>query len=424
MRALKTGLLLVWWSPVKYLAPVFLAIDMACLWSRDGQWRGEWTSTIDWAGASLLILGPTVAGAAAWRIVSSSRGLGEAADVGGAGWRANRVEALSVFVWACVAHLVTVLVAVALTASRASGAPNPLPVLPQLALLLGYVGIGAAIANLISNPLVAPLVVVVLIYLVTQFSPGSVGELWVSVGGATTSLAQLHYNPHVLAAQTILGIVVGLLAMTVRRSTLGRVELRPVLLSISVLPAVAVAYWLGTGPQHYLFDDTLPDLVCTGHEPTVCTTPASGHAVRPLQVLWSQEAAVLRASGVSPVPGEFDGVDSATTLPAGHRSFSMNDVATAGGQIDAVNATLYLLVDRGRCLTGSTPPPAVAISRLQVAAAYLLAKAGLEPRGQQREPVVQRLVSMPQQRAMPWLRQVFVASAACDFDAVPTAPGK
>jgi hypothetical protein len=124
------------------------------------------------------------------------------------------------------------------------------------------------------------------------------------------------------------------------------------------------------------------------------------------------------------VPGEFDGVDSATTLPAGHRSFSMNDVATAGGQIDAVNATLYLLVDRGRCLTGSTPPPAVAISRLQVAAAYLLAKAGLEPRGQQREPVVQRLVSMPQQLAMPWLRQVFVASAACDFDAVPTAPGK
>jgi hypothetical protein len=90
------------WSPVRYVAPVFLCVDLACLWSRHGQWRGVWVSSLDWAGGSLLLLGPLIAGIASWRAVASAHSLGERGDVVAVGWTAARVELTMVIVWASV----------------------------------------------------------------------------------------------------------------------------------------------------------------------------------------------------------------------------------------------------------------------------------------------------------------------------------
>lgn len=419
----RTLALLLWWSPVKYVFPVLLAIDLGCLWSRPAQWRGTWAATIDWAGGSMLLLGPLVAGLAAWRTVASGRGLGEAADVGERAWRAQGAEALGVVGWAAAAHLLTLCVAiVASIDGGARGAPNLLPALPQLAVLLGYTAVGVIAACLVANPLTAPLVAVTTLFLVTQFSPGSRGELLVSVGGATTALSGLHYNVQVLTAQTLLGVALGLLVVGVHRTSVGRLLVRPAPVLGAIVPGLLIGSWLAAGPEQYVRDRTPPALSCVGSGPRVCVLPGQEKAGQVLHSIWSREIATSRTAGVSGFPIEFDQVDSATQLPRGHRAFSFDQVQAPSGAINPVNATFYFVIDRGACLSGDAPPPSAAIERLETAAAYLLVESGIETVDDSVAAEAAGIMRLRAGTRRSWLAAVLAAASRCAFDQVPAPP--
>lgn len=423
MGRLRMAPLLLWWSPVKYLAPAFVAIDVACLFGRGAPWRGVWTSTLDWPGAAMLLLGPVVAGVAAWRAVASNVGLGEAADVGGRAWVAQRAEATAVIGWTWLAHVVTLLIACTLSVTGgAKGLPDPLPLLPQFFIVVVYAALGVVAGNLVPNPLIAPLVTVATFYLVTQFSAGSVAELWVTVGGATASLAASHYNPTVLAAQTLWGLAAGLLLFAIHRTALGRLHVRSAVVVAALLPMVAIGAWLGSGPAQYLRDTALPALSCAGAQPAVCVLPGQESAARVLNSIWSRETAVAKVAGAVGLPTQMDQVDSATPLPAGHRAFSLEEIQAPDGGIDALNATFYLIIDRGRCMSGNTPPPANAIDRLQIAAEYLLLAAKIETRAQVADPVAAHLIDLPVDRQRAWLAHTLRAAAECAFRQIAKAP--
>lgn len=402
------------WSTGRFAMPVALGFEAVVLMSRTDQWRGEWAWTIDWIGGVVVLLGPFVAALCAWRAVAIRDLLGELGDVVRPG-RALTAELGGVVGWAWFAHACGLCVGLVLTAADgARGLPDLWPVVPQFAALAGYAGLGLLLGMLVPNPLIGPLTGVTLLFAVTQFSSSTLPSLWVYVGGATSSLVGLRYNPAVLLAQTLLGLGLAMAAFVVVRPWRGRVRIRwsaaPALLAIA-LPAA----WLATNPDHYLPDDAAIARSCVGTAPTVCMLEASAASGPAVQSAFEALTVYARSIGVDAVPDRFD--QTVAMQPRDRaRLFVLNPGAVVGDHYAPEQASHYFVYDN-RCLRGSPPPPS-AIDGLELLAKHLAVGARLVSATQLADPALSALLAMPEQQRDRWAATALRASWSCDFGRV------
>src|SRR5437016_7530665 len=91
--------------------PVLLAVLLAQVLLRSRSWTYEWTWAFYQLGFNTVLIGPVVAGIAAWegsRLASASDAIGTAPR----NWRVFLAHWLGVVVWASAAYLAGLLVAV------------------------------------------------------------------------------------------------------------------------------------------------------------------------------------------------------------------------------------------------------------------------------------------------------------------------
>lgn len=414
---------MLWWSPVKYLVPVLVGIETAALLNQGMRWRGEWAWTVDWVGGSVFLLGPVVSGIAAWRASASLARLGEAADVVANPRRATVAELVGVIGWAWICHVAGLAVALGISAgSGAAGLPGLLPLLPQLLIIAGFAGLGALLGALVPNPLMAPLTTVVLLVCTTQFASGALPSLWVTVGGATTSLAGLRYDPAVLATQTVFGLALLLLGVSVRRSATGPLQVHRTLAVVPLVAVLATGTWLaGTGSSRIEPDPRPVALACGGSDPVVCVRPESTAAGAPLEHTFHALAEAAHAAGVAHTPQRFEQVVAAQPNPKGARAFVLNPGAVVGQDVDAPLVVHYFVFNRA-CLTSDVAPPAEAMGRLDTVGLLLAVKAHFVDPAQINDLGLKALLAMAPDAQADLVGRALAASDSCRFADVPRLP--
>lgn len=414
---------LLWWSPAKYLVPVLIGIEAAALMNRGMPWRGEWAWTVDWAGGSVFLLGPVVAGLAVWRVSSSLSHLGEAADVVASPRRATAAELVGVVGWAWACHVAGLLVALGFSArAGAGGVPDLLPLLPQLLVIAAYAGVGALLGALVPNPLMAPLTTVVLLVCTTQFASGTLPSLWVTVGGATASLAGLRYNPQVLAGQVVLGVGLLLLGLSVRRQAFGPVQVNRSLAIVPLVGVLASGTWLASTGESRIEPDPRPvALHCGGSEPVVCVRPENEAAAAALRSAFHALTVAARDSGATDPPQRFEQVVAGSPNPKQARAFVLNPGAVLGDHVDPGLVAHYFVLNRA-CLVGDDAPPAEPVRRLEALGAFLAVRAGLLDPAMAADADVKRLAATSADRRATFLDEALEASAGCRFADVPQVP--
>lgn len=412
---------IMWRSPTRYVTPLFIGFEVVALLSRGQQWRGEWAWTIDWIGGILVLLGPVVAGVAAWRTVAARKLWADLGDLAGAG-RAARAEVAAVVLWAALCHLGGLAVAIGITASAgASGFPSLWPVVPQIVAIAGYAGLGLLMGSLVPNGLIGPLTTVTLLLTVTQFSSTRLPSLWVYVGGATSSLSGLHYNPRVALAQTAFSLGLGGLGYFIRRPFVGRLQLGIGGLAVSVVALVIAATWLASDPDQYLVSTKQVDRTCVGARPRVCMVPASSTAGEAVQRALGALTAAARAEGVPNLPQTFEQQVGGVRATGTAREFFLNPGAVSGGRMDPAQAAHYFVFDR-RCLATDDAPPAQAVARLVTVSEYLALKARLISPSEISDPALVAALRAPERRRRSWVVRSLGASFRCRFDQVPNVP--
>ncbi len=414
------------WSPARYAVPVLFGIELAGLGNQSGglSWRGEWAWTLDWVGGTVMLLGPVVAGLAAWRAVEVQRTLGEQVDVMPRPGRATLAELLGLVGWAWLCHALALVLAAVLTVQAgASGLPELAPLLPQFLMLAAFAGLGALLGTAVPSMLLPPFTTIGLLVATTQFASGTLPSLWVSVGGATSSLAGLRYRPDVLRWQLLLCLAVVALALAVRRSGPARGALVVQPAGYLALSGVVVAAgWLATTEQSRVEPSReRVALTCMGSGPEVCVRPESRAAARPVQKVLATLEDTARAAGVPDLPGRFAQVVADDPNPEGARGFVLNPGAVQGSTADPTLLARYLVVDRA-CLGGEHAPDALAVGRLQVAEQLLLVRAGAVAPRQVADAALHAALGSPAAAQGRWLQAAFAAGASCAFHAVPPPP--
>jgi hypothetical protein len=289
--------------------PVLVALVVAHVLGRDRTWVHEWVWGLYQYGFVTVLLGPLVAGVAAWEgaRLARARTLVRTADraVG-----AVAVAWLGVASWTFAAYAAGLaLVAALVVGAGTPGLPPPIAVaatVPPALLLVAEAAGGLAVGWWARQVLVAPAVTIGVFLLTLWLYVSGPGAL-VVVGGATGSLADLEPRASLVVWQcvwftsaTALGIVAAAALPGWLRHP------RRWLLPAAVTATVALAVPLVGQGEVYLV--SLPagarQEVCTGTAPTVCVLPGyARHAVEARRALLPYLDA-FRRLGV-PVPSTF-----------------------------------------------------------------------------------------------------------------------
>ena len=150
--------------PIRYALAVLVAADLAFLFSRNAQWRGEWLWTVDWVAGGIYLVGPLAAGLVAWNVRFQDRLLADAGALPGFGRRTTWTVLGSASAAILLAHLATVLLAGVVTLTASGGPPPPATwhVVAQFLVLVGYCAVGFLAGTLLRHPLTPPATVAVL----------------------------------------------------------------------------------------------------------------------------------------------------------------------------------------------------------------------------------------------------------------------
>jgi hypothetical protein len=289
--------------------PVLLAVLIAQVVFRSRSWTYEWTWAFYQLGFNTVLIGPVVAGIAAWegsRLASASDAIGTAPR----NWRVFLVHWLGVVVWASAAYLAGLSVAVVMV--LAQGTPwgprlaDLLSVATAVSLLAAQACGGLVLGWLLGRRLVSAPLAAIGCFCITLWlyvmGPGQ----FIIVGGATGSLAGLTPRTQVQLAQIAFFLSATLAALLVagRRKAWGkRSGLAPSILS-SCLAAVATLGVLGTG-RTLLVPRNEP-LTCVGEAPQVCTAAGYQRFASPAHDVLQPYVAALKDAGVSPLPLRFE----------------------------------------------------------------------------------------------------------------------
>ena len=399
-------------SPSRYLYPPFLLIDLAFMFSRGGQWRGETLWTVDWAAAALLILGPIAAGLAAAHASFQATIFASVASVA-----PPRRAIFGLFgaeyLPLALLHLCVVTASVAIT--LASGGSTDRVLLhgfPQFAILAGYVAAGVLTGTLAAgiSRYVGPLVAVAL-FLVPVLHVAALPAGLTKFGGATGSLAGLQPRWSFDLYQSLFGIGVTLcLGFCVKwRYRLAAPQVRMIVAGAAGVCVIGLSiHFFATTPDQR-FETRAQPITCHRDVYEVClakdsaygmpTLTATVHTVLDLERSVNATdipAGVVQVLPDRPAPAQLDDV---------HRPISVEADTFAGSVVQRLDVTLpYLLLDE-RCAQHAYPTP-LAIRVLQLQQNYLVATLTGDPSARA-EPDVSTLVDLSQQRRDSWLRRSF-----------------
>jgi hypothetical protein len=304
-----------WWPVVRRSAglgafPLMLALVVGHVLLRERSWVHEWT----WAFVQLafvtVLLGPFVAGVAAWegrRLAMASALVDSSVRRG----RATAAALAAVALWATVALLAGALIVTALV--RTAGTPGwPSPttlacLAPPAGLLAAYAGVGLLVGRWTAHPLAAPATAVGSFLATLGLYVAGPTQL-VDVGGATGSLVRLAPRPDLQLAQVcfflFLVLLTTLLTTTPRPgSGAWRAAGDAVTLSgVGVGFTAALALLLAHGGES--LRPVGEHLSCVGRSPRVCVAEGYVRYASTARRALLPYLDALRGAGVH-VPSEF-----------------------------------------------------------------------------------------------------------------------
>ncbi len=287
--------------------PVFVAVLFAQLVFRSHQWVHEWTWAVYQHGFTTVLLGPIVAGVAAWegrRLRAERDTLSTAIRPFGA--FLMRWSALAT--WVSLAYLATLAAAViAVSASGTPGMPalRVLPaIFPPVFIMAAETALGLLAGWAFRHVLVAPLAAAgcfaVIIFL---YSNGP--AQFVTVGGATSSLVGLTPSLSMVTAQVgfFAGVVMLVICACVR-SLKADMRSNSFLAASSMLVLLAASGVIGAGPK--MLTPVRDRVTCVGVDPQICVGPGYARNLGHLRARLTHYLVALRQADVSPVPTRFD----------------------------------------------------------------------------------------------------------------------
>lgn len=414
-RAGRLGYLAARSSPAFWALPCLLGLELGVVMLMATDWTAEWRWAVDWAGAGVFLAGPLTAGLAAWQAQMISRTTGEAVMPLRAQARVFAFQAGGVLVWATAAHALLVCVVVATAYGEgAVGFPVLTPVLQHVLFLAACLAVGFLAGQLSESRLLAPAVVVVLVFLVIQASNGALPTLWVEVAGATSPLAGLDYRPGVVLAQ-----VGACLALVAIAASVARGVVRPVVrwapLGTAALTLVVAAGWLSAteANRFTVAADLSAARECIGRAPRVCLLADSssvGPAVQ--EALADLHAA---AGPVAILPTTYVQVVSGRA-PDGARAFVLNAGAVADGRASRESLVTFVAWNQD-CLLTDDAPPSRAVELVSDLATVLLARA--EPGRPDPDRLMRLFARLEPEQQDAWVADALAASDRCAFEEIP-----
>lgn len=272
--------------------PAMLAIVFLVLFSRSG-WSWEVSQAVSWSTAPTILLGPLAAGLVAFdvwrRQTPTMRDLNASTRRGASG---VLVLALTAWVYAVVAWLAGVGVAVAMSASNDAAGPVPWWTIAQgLVVMLACVCIVALIGSGLRNVAAAPVAAVVCYLLPIGANVfGLQGVL--TVGGATAPLIGITQDRTIAAVLVLAAVLVAALSwvMVRRWSAPSGVATSGSGVVLGVALVGSLVYLTTLSPMTLSMRPSASPEVCVGSAPQVCG-PGEGAA------LYAVAAADLHAAG-------------------------------------------------------------------------------------------------------------------------------
>ena len=412
-----TGLFLLRISPVRFLVPLIIGIEVATLFATDSGWRTEWRWAADWSGAGTILVGPVLAGVAAWRAQSVRRTRGELIAAARAGGRSYAGELIGIGGWAVISHVLVVVVAVgACYAAGLRGVPPLWPVLLQL-LNLGFsIGIGYVLGQFSESRLLPPVTSIALLFAVAKSASGPVPPLWFEVAGATAPLAGLDYRPAVWVAQAVAAAALLLLPLSALRFPAAH-SYRLVVGVVAVACVVPSLMLLATTEQsRFTLSRSTAALACRGTDPVVCLRSENMLGIADIHAVLQ---ALTQAAGPGAgAPTRFVQVTNADTRAVDGRSLMINSSTVSAKGVRPDLIAHYFVWNRV-CLQRHTPPPVDAQVAGEQLSELLQVRAGLLDPASLNDTAVTRFLRAPEAEQQAWIDQLMKASDRCAFDAFP-----
>lgn len=291
-------------------APVMVAVVAAHLFLRSRTWTHEWMWAIYQFGFVTILLGPVLAGIAAWegwRLSTSSDLLTTSLRPR----RAAGMEWAATLAWGLLIYFTGLFVVTVLVRDGGTpGWPDPRELgaaLPPIALLGAETGLGMLAGWWVRHALAAPAAALGCFLLSLWFYAAGPSQ-FITVGGATASLVGLAPRPGLEVAQVLCFVAMASTAvLLVARARpfsaapvvpAGRI---PVIASGVVL--VAAATLLHSYGQDVL-EPVDARLICVGTTPAVCVAPGYLSDAARARTILLPFLGRLKAAGV-PVPPVF-----------------------------------------------------------------------------------------------------------------------
>lgn len=393
-----------------------LALGLYALFSRGTPWRGEWAWTLDWATGSLFLLGPIMAGCAAYDTATWRKASRALLDATVRGPRARGLPMIGAFVVGLAVYVVVVLVAVVSTVSAGARPEWDLRLLVLAgASAAAAVGIGGLLGWVWPTPFVAPVAVIV-VFASGLAADGTPVPAIFRIGGTTGTLVGLTLGSRFFWSMTVLSLLVAAacVAWVVARGRRGRL----VAVAVTVVLAGTGAAVAAEPPERLVTSSSPLTYVCRGHEPSVCLAEQTQRLLVTLPTQLEVRAKALRSVGITP-PSRFTQVVPGRTVPSGAPLYleQVNAERLSPQEVDQAFAT------PSQCAAdvGATAPPQAVFEARQAVAEWLAVRTGrLSPRGLERTSGLRdpSWLRRPVQAQAPWLRATYAQLRACRFDLV------
>lgn len=407
------SLLRLWLKhPARWLLPFLVAPGIVLILSRPPMWRGNWTWTLDWMGGALILAGPIAAGLGAWRAYSTRRSFAPYLDASHVGGRLGLVEIGGTALWACLGHLIAVIIASTMTITGgASGLPPFWIVGPQLLLLGAWTSFGWMIGSALPSVATAPTLAIAAYGLVVAGLQGNLPTDWFSIGGATSPMIGMRPAVTLLVLQSAMWIAITFAGIPVRRRTSGHMLDLPLvfwgLATVALVAAVFIAK--GGWPRS---EAVAQGTACQGDAPRVCVLDDTRMLLPEAAQILSKLTQTAQDAGAD-TPRVYVPVDEAPLDDRTRRPFEI--APNTSSPRDLVNFVVHDM----RCLRGDDAPPGDKFIVVDGVGGVLLVRAGYETRESLRDPLVDRILALPPEEQNTVITAAISSAVSCHYESVP-----
>lgn len=293
------------WSALRHSTafrawPALLLAEFVTLAERHQEWAVEWAWAIDWQNFAIAIVGPLLAGVAAFEVRRLSLdGRAEFATVAGMRGRSSAVHLGTIVIWGWFAHAVGLAaMSIVVLAHGTAGHPSLAAILPSFALLFAYSCVGWLVGSAWTARVAAPFVALGL-FIISELIANTGWSSLVGSAGGSTSYVGMGFRPEVLVAQSVwwLGLGGVLLVGSLGVRNPWRTGRWVAASAVSAAPAVAGLIAVFVAGNNPLRAEPIRVTCHTGN-PVVCVTPDYAKRVETARRTIEPTLRDLRAVGV------------------------------------------------------------------------------------------------------------------------------